>query len=161
MTEQELIDALHAMGIGPENHRLVALLPLVQVAWADGEVQHRERMRILESAHEFGVTAGAQSLLESWLTTRPSEAFFADARTLLVMLVRRHSGVGADLPADTVDQVQALCLRVASAAGGLFDRMFTVSAEERAALATITAHLTLESWAADELLPGSGTYTDL
>ena len=162
MTDDDLLDALNDLGIAAEDHRLVALLPLVQVAWADGAIQHRERMQICESARDFGIhRPEALARLEGWLSTAPTETFFDRGRQVLMALATRHRGLGADLPDDTVDRVEALCLDVAKAAGGLFDRAFTVSAEEREALAKITAQLAVHRWSAEQLLPGDGTYIDL
>jgi len=36
MDDRELLAALEGLGLGRENHRAVLLLPLIEVAWADG-----------------------------------------------------------------------------------------------------------------------------
>ena len=38
---------LASIGIGREEVRVLGLLPLVVVAWADGKLQHTEKARIL------------------------------------------------------------------------------------------------------------------
>ena len=48
MDDEQLIKTIHYMGIDRENYPIVALLPLVQVAWADGDVHDREKELILK-----------------------------------------------------------------------------------------------------------------
>jgi hypothetical protein len=64
---------------------LLPLVPLVQVAWADGELTWREGERIRELAHVRGLGEGtpAFDLLETWLNHRPSDEFFL--KTLCVI----------------------------------------------------------------------------
>lgn len=155
MTDDELIRELDHLGIRGDHVRLVAMIPLLQVAWADGQIQKPERRHILKHAEAFGVhDEYSQGLLESWLTDEPSPAFFARGRRLLVTLAGRHRGLGSDFPPNTITQIESLCLEVAQAAGGLFNRVFTVTPEERTALAQIAAHLASEQWSAEEQLPG-------
>lgn len=142
MTESEILDGLHELGIASRMWRLVLLLPLVQVAWADDAIQDPERARILEIARAAGlVDEEASAVLEGWLARRPSREQLALGRRLLVALAHRQRGIGAELDAGELDRVIALCLDVARSAGGLFDIAFTVSREERAALAEITGEL--------------------
>ena len=39
---------LVALGIDPEDYRVLKLLPLVYVAWADGKMESVERSRIVQ-----------------------------------------------------------------------------------------------------------------
>lgn len=52
----------------------LALVPLVEVAWADGELAPEERASVLRASEEQGIRAGtrAHALLASWLEHRPS-----------------------------------------------------------------------------------------
>lgn len=52
----------------------MALLPLVEVAWCDGDVAEREKNAILKAADDMGIGADSQAyrLLASWLEKRPS-----------------------------------------------------------------------------------------
>lgn len=162
MDEQEILDGLEELGIQPVRWRLVLLLPLVQVAWADGVVQIPERTRILQIARR--VCAGdarAERIVEGWLHQRPSAGHLGLGRRLLVALAHRQRGLGSAMDSTELDRVVDLCVDVASAAGGLFDIAFTVSADERAAIAEITAELTRGSEAWRDALPGDGTLTDL
>lgn len=164
MDEQEILAAMAELGIEPEMWRLVLMLPLVQVAWADDAVQDAERARILAIAQHAGLVDGqAARMLEGWLTIRPLPEDLALGRRILVALAHRQRGLGAEMDAGELDRVLALCLDVARSAGGLFGAMFSVSRAERAAIAEISAGL---KGAADAFLdglpePATGRYEDL
>jgi hypothetical protein len=137
MTEDALREALDALGISADQWRLIALLPLVEVAWADEHVQEAERDLILTVAAEHGVLSSGWHLLEQWLTERPSQAFLDRARRLLVLLADRHRGIGSDAPVGLLGDLRVRCEEVASAAGGLLGLAWTIDPRERAALDAI------------------------
>ncbi|MEZ4317027.1 MAG: hypothetical protein R3F61_05975 [Myxococcota bacterium] len=164
MTEREILDGLHQLGIGARNHRLVLLLPLVQVAWADSEIQAAEREHILETARAAGLMDDEGfALVMKWLTVRPSDDDLALGRDILVSLAYRERGIGADVSAPDLQRVRDLCEQVASSAGGLFGIAFTISREERIALAVIEDALQEASAAfLDQLpTPENGVLEDL
>jgi len=49
------------------------VVPLVEVAWADGMLDAKEKQAILERAEKSGITAGSieHDLLRSWLDHKP------------------------------------------------------------------------------------------
>jgi hypothetical protein len=164
MTDHELVAALSEIGIAPESWRAVALLPVVQVAWADGEVQAPERKRILELATSYGLLDGpAADVVRGWLADRPDERTLALGRQALVALVHRHRGPGSELGPEALADVARHCEEVARAAGGLFDIVFTVDAREREAIAQVVRALQAEADAMLEDLPSpvTGSFRDL
>ena len=57
-----------------EAYRVVSLLPLVYVAWADGKLQKSERDVILRIARENGLLDhGGEDALSRWLSEPPSK----------------------------------------------------------------------------------------
>ncbi len=57
-----------------EAYRVVSLLPLVYVAWADGKIQKGERDLILQIARERGMLDhGGEDALSRWLSEPPSK----------------------------------------------------------------------------------------
>jgi hypothetical protein len=73
------------LGYQPETISLLFVVPLVEVAWAEGFVQHAERKTILRLAADLQITAdrdGYADLL-NWLDERPSDEFFHSATELL------------------------------------------------------------------------------
>ena len=78
ITDARTLDELTALGFTGETARLLPLVPLVEVAWAEGGVTPRERQFIIIAARLRGVSPGdeADKRLTSWLDTRPSNEFF-------------------------------------------------------------------------------------
>ena len=76
--DEEVLKAMEDLGYKPETLMLIHLIPLVQVAWAEGGVSDRERALIVEAARSRGIQPGsaADRHLATLLTERPSDAFF-------------------------------------------------------------------------------------
>jgi len=74
-----VLDSLIASGIGPDTIASVTLIPLVAVAWADREMEDKEREAILKAAVEAGITSGSASfsILEKWLDEKPDDQLLA------------------------------------------------------------------------------------
>ena len=74
--QQELQQGLDHLGLDPQSSRVVALLPLIMVAWADGRVQLRERREIERLSEEIGLlpTPRARKVLRRWLSRRMDRA---------------------------------------------------------------------------------------
>ncbi len=53
---EELLEALLDLAVEPETLVAFTLVPLVEVAWADGEIQPKERDAIIKAAIERGVS---------------------------------------------------------------------------------------------------------
>ena len=81
ITDWRTLDGLIALGFTGETARLLPLVPLVHVAWAEGGVSDRERQFVLIAARMRGIAPQdeANARLTSWLDTRPSEEFFHGA----------------------------------------------------------------------------------
>jgi hypothetical protein len=119
LNDDEIRAELSQLGIAAEHYRVVALLPLVQVAWADGRIQTAERDLILQIADRSSqLDPAARSLLQKWLDERPSEFYLSRGKKLLAVLAARAHF--KDVSVDTLEEVVAYCQGVASAAGGLF-----------------------------------------
>jgi hypothetical protein len=69
----EVLRKLVELKIAPDLLATLALVPLVEVAWADFEVQEKEREAILAAAGKSGFAKGScdYTLLEQWLQKRP------------------------------------------------------------------------------------------
>lgn len=73
ISNQAILDALLHLGIRPEVIGALSVVPLVEVAWADGTLDAKEKQAILERAEKSGITAGSieHDLLRSWLDHKP------------------------------------------------------------------------------------------
>ena len=70
---EAILDKLLQLGIRAEVLAALALAPLVEVAWADGSLDERERREILARAEQSGIAPGSpgHALLQSWLERKP------------------------------------------------------------------------------------------
>ena len=141
MTDAELADALASLGIG-SSRRLVALLPLVQVAWADGNIQASERKLLRSIARRYDLDEDERTCLDQWLAVRPDEEAFLTARRVLIALLERDPN--PEKASDAARSVIAMCESVARAAGGLFNLLFTVDQNERKMLREIAQALSID-----------------
>ena len=75
--DEEIIEALQRLGYTRDTWRLFYLMPLVEVAWANGYVADPARKLILEIAKSHKITEDtpAYKQLEEWLTDKPSDKF--------------------------------------------------------------------------------------
>ncbi len=119
--------------------RALPLLPLVQVAWADGQVQQEERILILKLASDkYKLEEEGMLLLKNWLHHPPSKEYVERGQEALVGLCTRDSG--AKLDKAILNDVVQLSQKVAAAAGGLFG-FGSVARSENVALKQIAEAL--------------------
>lgn len=140
LQDPALLEELQALGFTPDTAVLLPLVPLVQMAWAEGGVSDAERTLILQLARTRGIGEGSVADLQlgSWLSSRPEpETFSSAARLIRAMLDSPPAGA---VPL-TADDLVSYSERIAAASGGMFG-INRVSAEERALLSTIARDLT-------------------
>jgi hypothetical protein len=133
------LQELQELGFTPETVALLPLVPLVQMAWAEGGVSDAERKLIVQLARTRGIAEGgaADRQLDAWLATRPDAQVFARAsRLIAAMLDSPAAGTQGLTPEDLV----RYCEDIAAASGGILG-LNRVSAEERALLASIARDL--------------------
>lgn len=151
VADAQILADLQELGYTAETINLLHLVPLVQMAWAEGHVSMRERDLIIEAARARGIEAGtpADTQLASWLTSRPSEALFTTTlRAIGAMLASRPE---AEREASRKDLMSYLT-SIASASGGVLG-FGAVNDQERAVLERVTAELAKAHDAAG-VLPG-------
>ena len=139
VADTEILQDLQELGYTPETVSLLYLVPLVEVAWAEGGVSDRERELIVEAARARGIEAGstADALLTEWLTTEPSEQVFErNLRVIRAILAARPEAEREASRSDLLSTATA----VAEASGGVLG-FRAVSPEERALLARISREL--------------------
>jgi tellurite resistance protein len=128
-----ILEKLMSMGIRARTLAPLALVPLVEVAWADGKMEPREAEAILEAAKVAGLdpTGPGYELLEGWLDDRPSpglrDVWAEYTRTLCETLSETERQA---LQADVIGRAG----RVAEAAGGFLGLGSKVSKAEEAVL---------------------------
>lgn len=115
---EHVLDALIANKISAESLTSVALIPLIAVAWADGQMASQERKAILQAAKDAGIESGtaAYSLLESWLNTKPQAELLQSWKSYIAAMKQT-------LDETTLKQLKNSVIgrakQVANAAGGI------------------------------------------
>jgi hypothetical protein len=130
------------LGLTRETGAAILVAPLVQVAWADGDVTALERSVVLSLAAGRGIVAGTPpyAQLVAWLEGRPLDDLF-DAAVAVI-----NAGFAVLPPAERADRVQAVldaCERVAEASRGsaMFGLHFGASSQEARVLETLRMQL--------------------
>jgi hypothetical protein len=130
LTDPQVLDRLIALQVRGETLAAFWLYPLVEVAWADGKLDRKERDAILEAAKAGGIAAGSAGFeaLEAALADGPTEArrevWFAYARDLSARLdPKERRAVREDL----VQRARV----VAEASGGILGMRKISSDEQR------------------------------
>jgi hypothetical protein len=140
LQDPELVNELEALGFTPETVVLLPLVPLVQIAWAEGGVSNAERQLIVKLARARGVADAtpADRQLAAWLDSSPGEQVFARAGRLIRAMLASPTSPAAKFSAD---ELVKYCESIAAASGGILG-LNKVSAEERAVLAQLANDLT-------------------
>jgi hypothetical protein len=137
IADEAVLDHLISLGVTGTTMAAMSMVPLVWVAWADGEVQEAERKAVLQAAGERGIEDGsaAYQMLSSWLALKPAhdlyEAWQRYTRSLADTLVPAQR-------AQLKEQIVGLARKVGEAAGG-FLGMRKMSKDEEQALSSIEA----------------------
>jgi hypothetical protein len=139
LEDPKLVQDLQDLGFTPDTVGLLPLVPIIQMAWAEGGITKPERELILRLARSRGIEAGsaADRQLMEWMTNKPAEDVFARARRLIRAMVDSSSAQTGDLNANDLVKY---CEEIASASGGILG-IGRISAEERALLSSIAADL--------------------
>jgi hypothetical protein len=139
LDDPQLIQELQDLGFTLDTVGLLPLVPIIQMAWAEGGITKAERELILRLARSRGIEVGsaADRQLTEWITHQPAEAVFARAKRLIRAMLDSSSAETGGLKADDLVKY---CEEIASASGGMLG-IRRISAEERALLSSITADL--------------------
>lgn len=118
ITDPEVLEHLEQAGVTSQTVAALGLVPLVEVAWADGRMQEAEQEAILEAALKSGIAEGSPSrrLLQTWLVSPPP----ADLREGWKAYVASLKETMSDAALRSVKAgVMGRATDVAKAAGGL------------------------------------------
>ena len=139
LDDPELIQELHDLGFTPDTVGLLPVVPILQMAWAEGGITNAERDLIVRFARRRGIEGGsvADERLTQWMTNRPADAVFARAGRLIRAVLDSGSGQAGDLK---VEDLLEYCESIASASGGILG-LGRISGEERTLLSEIAADL--------------------
>jgi len=138
------IKAMTRVEAGIEVLVVMAILPMVEVAWCDGEVSSTERIAVLKGAAQMDVgpeNPGYQ-LLERWLEQRPNPAAVEAWKKYVAAIVGTMEPATAR---QVCEKIMGRAERVARAAGGFLGFGSKISPEEQACLDDLTKAFGLPS----------------
>ncbi len=119
ITDEAVLERLAALGLDSGTLVALAVVPLVAVAWADGQIEDAERRAVLAGAAEVGLgkEGPAHDLLNRWLRAPlPPELLPAWMEYIRALT----AGLGAPARAALRSDLLGRARRVAEAAGGYF-----------------------------------------
>ena len=130
---EETIERMLELGITPATWAAISLIPLVEVAWANGRVDAKERRAVLAAAELNGVTPGSpgHQMLDGWLGHRP------DGRLLQAWgeyMVELCAALKPGEKRALRDELLGRSRQVAEAAGGFLGLGNKISPEEQVVL---------------------------
>ena len=140
ITSEEVLDRL--MGVEAKGEMLTAfkLLPLVEIAWADGTCDKREAEAVIQAAIKHGVPAHSQALerIKEWLHRGPN----AEARKAWYMYAQelRKTLTPEELKTFREDLLKN-AKDIAQISGGIMNTIFTVSGSEKQVMKKMTEAL--------------------
>jgi predicted RND superfamily exporter protein/CRP-like cAMP-binding protein len=135
--DASLVGQLTGLGVRADTLAALTLIPLVEVAWADGVMEDAERTAVLAGAQACGIEADSPSavLLRAWLEERPDPGLFDVWRRLIRTICTSLSWEARErLESAIVGRARD----VAESAGGVLG-FGSVSSEEERVLQTLGA----------------------
>lgn len=137
MSDDAVLDKLVSLGLKSNTIAALSLVPLIYVAWADGEIQDNERTAILQGAHGKGLEQGTDGyeLLQTWLKKKPSDDLFSAWEAYIKALA---SQLNEEQNRLLKNQIIGFAKMVAAAAGGILG-FGKVSGDEEKVLNRIEA----------------------
>jgi hypothetical protein len=128
--DESILDKLAELEIRPGTWAALALIPLVEVAWADGRVSEKERRAVLSAAEANGIAKGsaAHELLESWLGARPDPRFLEAWGAYIVEIC---SNLSAAERSALESEILERAIQVGKAEGGILGLGSKLSDSER------------------------------
>jgi hypothetical protein len=129
MTDDAVLEQLVTLGLRANTIAALSLVPLIQVAWADGAIQDNERTAILQGAHGKGLEEGSDGyeLLQTWLKKPPTDELFAAWSAYIKSLTAALNDEQNRL---LKNQIVGFAKLVAASAGGILGFGKVSSSEE-------------------------------
>jgi hypothetical protein len=142
IADPAMLAELQELGFTADTVSLLPLVPVLELAWAEGGITAAERQMLVSLARSRGIAEGsaADHQLTAWMASRPAPGVFSKAGRLISALLASGSADAAK--GLTADRLVAYCEQIASASGGLLGLPIrAVSMEERNLLTRIAGDL--------------------
>lgn len=144
VSNDEILQALQELGYTPETVKLLHLMPLLQVAWADGRLDDKERRMLLDLARASQIEEGSEAdlRLAAWLDAPPSEEVMQANLTAIHAVLQ---AVPEELRATMQNNLIQYSVALASASRGLFGLEARISTSEREVIQRIVNQIAPEN----------------
>jgi len=136
ITDEAVLRRLAGLGIRADTLAALTLIPLIEVAWADGKMDAKEREAVLSGAESTGIERESPShgLLRIWIEDQPAPDLVDAWREFIGTLCREFSDEQrTHLERNILDRAR----KVAEAAGGFLGLGPKVSKQESAVLESL------------------------
>lgn len=142
ITNDAILERLFNLNVRPQTLAALAMLPLIEVVWADGEVDEKERVMVLGHATSQGIALGSDDyeLLERWLANRPEASVFNAWKHYVQGLCECLARSERDI---LKEELMRNVRRAAEASGG-FLGMGKISSQEEQVLAKLESSFGME-----------------
>ncbi len=130
ITDDTVLEQLIALDINSDTLAALSLVPLLEVAWADGTMDDNERSAILSAAEDSGLSAESTALLDGWLVIQPSTEVVSAWKDYVSALTSTMDAAARD---KLKQELLSRARTVAESAGG-FLGIGKISSEEEAKL---------------------------
>lgn len=147
-TSEDVADEALELGFDRDTARVLPLVPLIQMAWADGDVSSAESRTVRELAKRFGLEAGSEAFdfLQLMLNERPSDLFFKRVNRVVRHLI-------TETPENwDYGSLVELVEQVAEASGGFFGLTNPINSDERDLLQDFAELFAVEEKPAESVL---------
>jgi hypothetical protein len=153
-----IADALHTtddvaeealeLGFDQDTARVLPLVPLIQMAWADDSVSSAESRTVRELAKRFGLEPESEAFefLRLMLSERPSDLFFERVNRVVRHLITENTQNWDQ------DSLVELVEEVARASGGFFGLTDPINDDEQALLREFAEEFSVEEKDAESVL---------
>jgi len=149
MEHDRMKRSLGHLGIPVADYRVLKLLPLIYVAWADGKMDLVKRERIHAfAAQEYDLSAAGVAVLERWLTQRPGPEYISEGLHDIFLLATAEDDMEIDF--SELPGLLTYAERIADNTGTALNRERAASACTERALEEVARELHIdhgESWA--------------
>lgn len=130
IADDDLLERLVRMKISVKSLAALSVIPLVEVAWADGELDERERKAVLRAADAAGIPhdGPGYKLLAEWLAAKPPAQMLSAWKDYIEAMAET---LAPEDYARVRDNLLTRAKEVATAAGGFLGMGKTSDAEQK------------------------------
>jgi hypothetical protein len=149
MQQDRMKGSLERLGIPIADYRVLKLLPLIYVAWADGKMNEVQKERIHGfAARELDLSAAGAAVLQRWLNERPSHDYVREGLHDIFLLATAVDDMEVDF--SELPGLLSYAEKLASEAGSKLGMREKLSDATEGALQEVADELHIdhgESWA--------------